>query len=129
MNYYSIIIVHLSTVAFNIGFFTLRFYWMVNGSRLGKQAWTRYLSQFNDTLLLLAGISLATMSQQYPLVHHWLTAKLIGLVIYIVAGTLALKRAKRKSLRIFFGLVAFAALGYILSVALTRNAFSWEFLG
>ncbi len=120
---------HLSTVAFNISFFTLRFYWMVNGSRLGKQAWTRYLSQFNDTLLLVAGISLAIMSQQYPLTHDWLTAKLVGLIFYIVAGTLALKRARSKPLRIFFGLLAFAALGYILSVALTRNAFSWELLG
>ena len=71
---------------------------------------------------------MALMIHQYPFVHHWLTAKLLALVIYIVAGTLALKRAKTKSMRIFFGLISFAAIGYILSVAFTRTPTSWTLL-
>jgi uncharacterized membrane protein SirB2 len=102
---------------------------MLRNSYRVNQYWVRKLSQANDTLLLLAGIAMAWLSHQYPFTHHWLTAKLLVLVIYIVAGTLALKRAKRRHSRIFFGLIAFACIGYILSVALTRNPMGWTQLG
>ncbi len=128
MSYLWIKTVHLSAVTFNIAFFTLRFYWMLKNAPLGKQAWPRIVSQFNDTILLVAGIGLAMMSQQYPLTHDWLTAKVLALVIYIIAGSLALKWAKNRSLRILFGCVAFGSIGYILSVALTRTPYSWTLL-
>jgi len=128
MSYYTIKIVHLATIAFNIGFFSLRFYWMLKKPRWVQLSWVRGLSQLNDTILLAAGISLAVMSHQYPFTHHWLTAKLLALVVYIIAGSLALKWAKTKSARVFFGIVAFVTIGYILSVALTRTPSSWVYL-
>ena len=53
------------------------------------------------------------MLHQYPATHAWLTAKVIGLLAYIVLGSLALKRGRTKAIRITcLGLaLAFDSLG------------------
>ena len=38
------------------------------------------LPHVNDTLLLLAAIGLSVVQQQYPFVHGWVTAKVLGLL-------------------------------------------------
>jgi uncharacterized membrane protein SirB2 len=64
---------------------------------------------------------MAWMSGQYPFVHGWLTAKLCGLLAYILLGVMALKRGRTLAIRArYFGLALFAYL-YIVSVALTRS--------
>lgn len=52
----------------------------------------RYGSMAIDTVLLAAGVALMFVIHQYPFFDGWLTAKLVLLVVYIVLGTLALKR-------------------------------------
>jgi uncharacterized membrane protein SirB2 len=126
MVYYWIKILHISTVSFNIAFFVIRFYWMLAHPRLVEKRLVRGLSQFNDTLLLIAGLSMAVMSRQYPLEMPWLTAKLIGLVVYIVFGSLALKRARTRERRILFGVLALITVAYILSIALYRTPTPWS---
>ncbi|MCB1758524.1 MAG: SirB2 family protein [Gammaproteobacteria bacterium] len=126
MSYYWIRQLHITTVVITIGFFALRFYWMMFQPYLEKRCWVRILSVSNDTLLLCAGISMAVLSAQYPLVAPWLTAKLIGLILYIVLGTLALKRARKRSVRIVCGLLALLSAGYIVWVATTRSATPWS---
>lgn len=125
MTYYWIRQLHIATVVFSIAFFALRYYWMLVRSQREKQRWVRILSVVNDTTLLGAGISLALISRQYPLVAPWLSAKLVGLLAYILLGTLALKRAKTRPVRIFTGLLALGSAGYIVSVALTRTPTPW----
>jgi uncharacterized membrane protein SirB2 len=128
MSYYWIRQVHIATVIFSISFFALRYYWMLIRSQREKQRWVRILSVVNDTTLLIAGISLAMLSSQYPLVMPWLSAKLAGLLAYILLGTMALKRARTRPLRIISGLLALASAGYIVSVALTRSPTPWAIL-
>ncbi|MDF1529880.1 MAG: SirB2 family protein [Sedimenticola sp.] len=127
MIYYWIKTLHISAVIFTVGFFTLRLFWMINRSGLVNRAWVRRLSQFNDTLLLIAGISLALLSQQYPFIAPWLTAKLIALLVYIILGMYALKWAKSRRNRIYFGLLSLLCVGYIISVALTRQVQPWHY--
>ena len=126
MSYYWIRQLHITTVVITIGFFALRFHWMMFQPHLEKRRWVRIVSVSNDTLLLCAGISMAVLSAQYPLVAPWLTAKLIGLILYIVLGTLALKRARKRSVRIVCGLLALLSAGYIVWVATTRSATPWS---
>lgn len=128
MSYYWIKQLHISTVVFSISFFALRYYWMLIGSQREKQRWVRILSVVNDTTLLIAGISLAVISSQYPLMAPWLSAKLAGLLAYILLGTMALKRARTRSVRIITGLLALASAGYVVSVALTRSPLPWAAL-
>ena len=83
-----------------------------------------------DTLLLTSALVLVFWSGQYPFVQAWLTAKVLALVVYIVLGTIALKRGKTKGVRSFALLAALATFAYIVAVALTRNAApAWQFLG
>jgi uncharacterized membrane protein SirB2 len=70
-----------------------------------------------DTVLLASAIGLTIVVHQYPLVNSWLTAKVVGLIIYIGLGTVALKRGSTPAIRtgafiaaliIFAGIVATA---------------------
>jgi uncharacterized membrane protein SirB2 len=56
-----------------------------------------------------------------PLEVPWLEAKLVGLVAYIVAGTIALKRGRTARVRITAFAMALLACAYIVSVALTKH--------
>jgi len=81
----------------------------------------RYGSMLIDTVLLAAGITLMFVIHQYPFVNGWLTAKLVLLVVYIVLGTLALKRARTQGVRATCYLLALATFAYIISVALAHD--------
>jgi uncharacterized membrane protein SirB2 len=75
----------------------------------------------NDSLLLAAGIGMAVMLRQYPLVDGWLTAKLLALLGYIGLGTIALKRGRTKRIRLLAFGGALLTLAYLVAVALTRS--------
>jgi uncharacterized membrane protein SirB2 len=77
----------------------------------------RYLSYTIDTVLLTAALMLMTIVRQYPFAHHWLTVKLLLLVVYIVLGSFALKRGKTRNQRLGFFAAALLVFAFILSVA------------
>ncbi|MES9903865.1 MAG: SirB2 family protein [Sedimenticola sp.] len=129
MLYYWIKNAHVITVVFNIAFFSLRYYWMLRRSSQVNKKIVRWISQLNDTLLLIAGIALALHIHQYPFQVQWLTVKLVGLLLYIIFGTLALKRGKSRKARRIYGVLALLTVGYIVTVALSRTAASWVLLG
>ena len=114
---------HLTTIAITLTLFLLRGTWMVMGSSLLQARWVRIVPHLNDTLLLASGITLAVLMQQYPLVHGWLTAKLIALIVYIVLGTIALKRGKTRAQRIAAWFAALLVFGYMAAVAVTHDPF------
>ncbi len=82
----------------------------------------RILPHIIDTLFLGSAIALMILIQQYPFVHHWLTAKIAGLIVYIILGTMALKHADSVRGRIGWMVLAFGVFAYVVSVALTRSA-------
>jgi len=125
MTYYWIRELHIATVIFTIGFFALRFHWMLHRPQLVSNKWVKNLSVVNDTLLLCAGIALGLLSHQYPFATPWLTAKLLALLLYIVLGSMALKRARSRRQRTIYGILALATVLYIVSVALTRSPVPW----
>ena len=84
--------------------------------------WVGVAPHVVDTVLLASAIALAMMIGQYPLVHAWLTAKVVGLIAYIVLGTIALKRGRTREIRIAAFCAALLALTYIVAVALTKSA-------
>jgi uncharacterized membrane protein SirB2 len=90
-----------------------------SGSRANANA-VRYASYGIDSLLLAAAIALLVLLRGAPLHATWLQLKLLLLVVYVVLGTLALRRARGRVLRAccYFG--ALAALGAIFRLALTR---------
>jgi len=74
-----------------------------------------------DTILLGSALLLSWLLQQYPFVHHWLTVKVMALLLYIFLGSLALKRAPDRRLRAVFFVLATVTFLFIVSVARTHN--------
>ena len=81
----------------------------------------RYGSMAIDSVLLAAGIALMFVIRQYPFADGWLTTKLALLVVYIVLGTLALKRARTQRVRATCYLLALATFAYIIGVAIAHD--------
>ena len=86
-----------------------------------KQKWVKILAPVIDSVLLISAILLAIKTQQYPFSDHWLTAKILALVIYIALGMVALNYGRTKNVRVAAWLAALLCFAYIASVAISRN--------
>ncbi|HET7809390.1 MAG TPA: SirB2 family protein [Steroidobacteraceae bacterium] len=113
--------VHVAAVIASGSLFMLRGAGVLGGMRWPMWAPLRYLTYTIDTVLLTAALMLATILHQYPFVHAWLTAKVLLLVLYIVLGTLALKRARTRAARAGFYAAALGVFLVIVSVARTHS--------
>lgn len=118
--------VHVAAVLASGSVFALRGLLMLADSRWTHHAVLRYTSYAIDTVLLTAALMLTSLIQQYPGRHAWLTVKVICLVVYIVLGTFALRRARRRGLRVLCFVAALVVYLFIVSVARTHSA--WGFL-
>jgi uncharacterized membrane protein SirB2 len=103
----------------------MRGLWMLRDSPMLQRRWVRVAPHVIDTLLLGSAISMVIISAQYPFALDWLTAKLCGLLVYILCGAMALKRGRTKGQRAVYFAFALLAFAYIVSVALTRNPLGW----
>lgn len=121
MSYLALKHLHVTCVVLSGLGFCLRGWWMLVESPLRQHRLTRVLPHIVDTLLLGSALSMAWMSAQYPFVNGWLTAKLFGLLAYILLGMMALKRGRTLSSRRGYFCLALLAYAYIVGVALSRN--------
>ena len=119
--YFAIKHLHVTCVVLSAAGFLLRGYWMLSGSRLLHSLPARVMPHINDSTLLISAIVLAVMIEQYPFAAGWVTAKVIGLLAYILLGTVALKRGRTMSARVLAFIGAIAVYAWIVSVALTKN--------
>lgn len=113
--------IHVSSVILTLTFFFIRGIWMILESEKNKQRWVKLLAPVIDSVLLVSAITLAIKTQQYPIEQHWLTAKIIAMIIYIALGMIALNYGRTKNIRITAWLAALCCFGYIVSVAISRN--------
>ena len=119
--YLAVKYVHVISVVLSLTGFFLRGILMMRDSPLLAARWIRVAPHVNDTVLLVAALSLAAMSGQYPFVQGWLTAKVLGLLAYIGLGMLALKPGRPPGVRLVAFLAALVTFAYIVSVALSKN--------
>jgi uncharacterized membrane protein SirB2 len=120
--YLAIKTLHVACVVLSITGFAARLVLMLRKSALATRRWMRIAPHVNDTLLLAAAIALTVMTGQYPFVDAWLTAKVFGLIAYIVLASIALKAGRTRRARLAAGLAALLVFGYVASVALNKDA-------
>lgn len=118
-------LLHLSCAALSLALFLLRGTWMLAESPLRDARWTKVVPHVIDTVFLVSGIALAVRIAQYPFVQPWLTAKVFGLIAYIVLGSVALKHGRSRGIRALAFVAALAVFGYIVGVARARHPLSW----
>ncbi len=114
--------VHAGLALISLVGFTIRGVWMMRRSPMLARRWVRIAPHVVDTLLLLSGITLVIQYRIYPTEQPWLAAKLLALVVYIVVGSIALKRGKTRTIRVTAFFAALIVFAYMLAVANTRLA-------
>jgi uncharacterized membrane protein SirB2 len=113
--------IHVATAFISITGFTIRGIWMLRDSPVLRAKWVKIVPHINDTVLLLSAIILAVQMGQAPFVHGWLTAKVLGLLLYIGLGMVALRFGKTMPVKALAFLSAIVIFVYIVLVALTKN--------
>lgn len=113
--------IHLAAMLLSFCGFVLRAGWMLADSPMLSKRWVKVLPHIIDTVLLLSALVLVYLMSLPLLQTDWLLAKIIALLVYIVLGTMALKRARTKPQRLMFALLAIVVFLYIVSVALSKS--------
>ena len=116
---------HITCVVLSGIGFCLRGMWRLLDSQLWQRRWARTLPHVIDTVLLSSAIALAVISEQYPVAQPWLSAKVVGLLVYIGCGMASFRFSRDKRWMTGFFALALCAYGYIVSVALTRHPAAW----
>jgi uncharacterized membrane protein SirB2 len=112
---------HVGLVIASGMLFALRGAALIGGARWPMTRLPRVLSVAIDTALLGAGVALAVMLRLDPLATPWLATKLALLVLYIVLGSMALKRARSRGARVAWYCSALLCYGFMASVARTHD--------
>tara|TARA_R110000782_G_scaffold106922_4_gene195273 strand:- start:967 stop:1362 length:396 start_codon:yes stop_codon:yes gene_type:complete len=125
MGYLTIKFLHLVMAALSISGFAVRGYWMMTRSEYLSNRIVRIAPHVIDTVFLVSGIWLAVTLSINTFAQPWLLAKILGLVAYIVLGTIALKRGPTMPVRVVAFVGALLAFAYIVGAALLKSPASW----
>lgn len=121
MSYVALKMIHVTSVVISYLLFSLRSIWMMRGSATLQQRWVKITPHIVDTVLLTSAIALAVMIDQDPVNNPWLGAKVVGLLLYIGLGMMALRFGKTRKAKISAWIAAQVVFLYIVLVALTKN--------
>jgi uncharacterized membrane protein SirB2 len=116
---------HIACVILSGSLFTFRGLLHIAGVASVNHWAVRIASYLIDSVLLVAAILLTLIVHQYPFVHAWLTMKMLLLVLYIVFGYIALKRARTRRNRVVALIAALLAFGLMLGVAIRHDPAGW----
>ena len=121
MDYFTLKTIHQGAVVLSLAGFVVR-----GAAALGGAAWVRgriakTLPHIVDTVLLVSALLLAWQLRLTPGNAPWLTAKIVGLLLYIGLGVLALRPGRPLTVRACAWLAALVVFGWIVSVALSKN--------
>lgn len=114
--------VHVALASASVALFALRGVGVLAGARWPMAAALRRLSVAIDTLLIGAGGALWWMLSLHPARDRWLALKLALIVVYIVVGSLALKRAPTRTTKALAFAASLGCIGVVAAVALTHDA-------
>lgn len=109
---------HIATVIASGLLFVLRGAGVQAQAAWPMHAAVRYASYSIDTILLTAGVMLATILPGALFANGWLMMKIGLLIVYIGLGSFALKRGRTRNQRLLF--LSSAVLVYLVIIAIAR---------
>jgi uncharacterized membrane protein SirB2 len=112
--YFAVKHLHLTLVAVSVLFFVVRFVLHMRASSIMDKKFIKIAPHVIDTFLLLSGLALCFIIQQFPFVDPWLTEKIIAVAAYIALGIMAFKADRSKLFR-FFAFIG--AIGWVVFAA------------
>jgi uncharacterized membrane protein SirB2 len=121
MDYAALKLVHQSAVALSLAGFVARGAGMLAGaSWIGSRS-AKTLPHVVDTVLIVSAIALAWMLRLSPVNAPWIAAKMVGLLVYIAFGVVALRAGRTRAIRAGAFVAALMTFGWIVSVAITKD--------
>jgi len=121
MDYFLIKTVHQTAVALSVAGFFARGVGALRGAAWVRGRLAKTLPHVIDSVLLLSALTLAWMLRLTPSAAPWLLAKIIGLLLYIGLGVVALRPGGPLAVRATAWAAALLTFGWIVSVAVTKN--------
>jgi uncharacterized membrane protein SirB2 len=112
---------HITAVVLSVLLFVLRFIWLQMDAQVMQRKWVKIVPHIIDTVLLASAITLCILLAQYPFVHGWVTAKVLGVIAYILLGFGALKWAKSKGMQWGTFVLALATIVFTFKVAISKQ--------
>ncbi|WP_420599866.1 SirB2 family protein [Neptuniibacter sp.] len=125
MSYLAVKHIHLLCILTSLILFIMRGSWALYYPEKLQQKWIKVIPHIVDTVLLISGLSLAFLLQQYPFVDHWLTAKVLALCLYIGLGSAVIKGDFTTPWKLLAFLAAISTFFYIVSVAMSHSPQPW----
>lgn len=113
--------VHVTAAAVSGTYFLLRGLAVQLRGRWPQAAPARYLSYAVDTVLLIAGVTLASILPRAMFANGWLDVKLLFVAAYIVLGTFALKRARTPMGKRLCLIGAIATFVIVVTIAVSHS--------
>jgi uncharacterized membrane protein SirB2 len=118
--------VHVAAVLISGALFVARGLMVRSGhSTIAMSGWLRYASYAVDTVLLAAGVTLVAILPAALFANYWLALKIALLVVYIVLGSLALKRAPSPRSRTAAFVAALLVYATIIGIAWAHHPMGW----
>ncbi|RFO97331.1 invasion protein [Rhodoferax lacus] len=121
MEYQALKHLHMGAVALSAVGFTVRGLASLTGAAWVQSRPAKIVPHVVDTVLLVSAIALAATLHLNPTSTPWLLAKIIGLVLYIALGVVAMRASVAKPLRATAWVAALLVLGWMASVAVSKN--------
>ena len=121
MDYQAIKHLHTGVVALSVGGFAVRGLAALQGAAWVRSRPAKVLPHVVDTVLLLSALTLVWLAGLNPLTTPWLAAKIIGLLLYIGLGVVAMRPGTSKPLRAAAWVGALLVIGWMASVAVSKN--------
>lgn len=118
-------IVHLCTVALSGSLFVFRGLCVLSGVLQRHRLRLNRLSYLIDTVLLASAVGLLVVLSMNPLKTPWLMVKLVLLLVYIVLGSLALKRARSPRRRLLAFVAAVVCFLLMIGIARAHSPWGW----
>jgi uncharacterized membrane protein SirB2 len=121
MDYFLVKTIHQAAVALSLTGFLARGAAGLAGAEWVRSRLAKTLPHLIDSVLLLSALTLAWMLRLTPGNAPWLLAKVIGLLIYIGLGVVALRPTFKTPVRAGAWVAALATAAWIVSVAVTKE--------
>jgi len=121
MDYALVKLVHQGAVTLSVTGFFVRGAASLAGASWVQGRAAKTLPHIVDSVLLLSALTLAWMLRLNPGNAPWLLAKIIGLVVYVGLGVVALRPGRPRTVRAAAWVGALATAVWIVSVAITKS--------
>ncbi|MBT8103326.1 MAG: SirB2 family protein [Gammaproteobacteria bacterium] len=125
MSYLILKHIHTLLALLTISGFVLRGYWMMTNADKLQNRMTRVAPHVLDTVFLASGIAMLVLLSLNPFSQRWLLAKFAGLIVYILLGSVAIRRGSTRQVRALAFVGALTAFAYVVGVALSKSPASW----